>query len=219
VDETREISGTFDGNLTRFVGTGDLGSGNQDEGQPAIFELANNAVLRNVILGFPAADGIHCNGTCTLENVWWEDVGEDAATFEGASDATRVTIDCGGARGADDKVMQHNGGGTVVIRQFIVEDFGKLYRSCGNCDESHERHVQVSDLIARAPGGSLVGVNANFGDTATLNNIFMRDPTRSITPCERYTGNTSGAEPTLIGAGPDPEVCLYQQASVTYIAQ
>jgi hypothetical protein len=217
VDETIQVSGTFEGNLRRFVGEGELGSGNQDEGQPPIFELANNAVLRNVILGFPAADGIHCNGTCTLENVWWEDVGEDAATFLGDSDATRVSIDCGGARSADDKVMQHNGGGTVVIRQFIVENFGKLYRSCGNCDESHERHVEITDLIARAPGGSLVGVNLNFGDTATLSNIFLRDPTFSITPCERYDGNVSGDEPELIGTGPDPEACLYQPSSVVYI--
>ena len=218
VDDTIQVSGTFDGNLRRFVGAGDLGSGNQDEGQPPIFELDNNAVLRNVILGFPAADGIHCNGTCTLENVWWEDVGEDAATFLGESDDTRVTIDCGGARSADDKVMQHNGGGTVVIRQFIVEDFGKLYRSCGNCDESHERHVEITDLIARAPGDSLVGVNLNFGDTARLNNIFLRDPTRSITACERYNGNEGGDEPVLIGSGPDPEACLYQTSSIVYIA-
>ncbi len=217
VDETIQVSGTFEGNLRRFVGAGELGSGNQDEGQPPIFELANDAVLRNVILGFPAADGIHCNGTCTLENVWWEDVGEDAATFLGDSDATQVTIDCGGARSADDKVMQHNGGGTVVIRQFIVEDFGKLYRSCGNCDESHERHVEITDLIARAPGGSLVGVNLNFGDTATLNNIFLRDPTFSITPCERYNGNVGGDEPVLIGTGPDPLACRYQTSSVVYI--
>jgi len=36
---------------------------------------------------------------------------------------------------AEDKVVQHNGGGTVAIDGFCVEDFGKLYRSCGNCDE------------------------------------------------------------------------------------
>ncbi len=220
VGSTLEVSGTFDGGLRRFVGTGDLGSGDQDEGQDPLFTLSNGATLRNVILGSPAADGIHCEGSCTLENVWWEDVGEDAATFEGASGDTRVSIDCGGARAAADKVLQHNGGGTVVVRRFIVETFGKLYRSCGNCDDSFERHVELNDIIGRAPGTSLVGINENFGDTATLANIFLQDPTRSITVCERYQGNSNGDEPIRVGAGPDPLHCLYREpGDVTYVSQ
>lgn len=61
----------------------------------------------------------------------------------------------GGAYGADDKVLQHNGGGSLVVEDFIVEEFGKLYRSCGNCDSMYERHITVKggsatsgDLIA-----------------------------------------------------------------------
>ena len=56
------------------------------------------ATLENVILGNPAADGIHCEGTCTLKNVWWEDVGEDAATLQGSSASQVMTIDGGGAQ-------------------------------------------------------------------------------------------------------------------------
>lgn len=41
----------------------DLGDGGQDEGQDPIFNLANGATLSNVIIGSPAADGIHCDGT------------------------------------------------------------------------------------------------------------------------------------------------------------
>ena len=45
---------------------------------------------RNCLLGTddgrgPAADGVHCKGSCTLRNVWWQDVGEDAATFKGTA--------------------------------------------------------------------------------------------------------------------------------------
>ena len=218
LDETMNVSGTFDGGMRRFVGTGDLGGDDQAEGQDPMFELANNATIRNVILGSPAADGIHCLGNCTLENVWWEDVGEDAATFLGESDNTRVSINCGGARQAADKAMQHNGGGTVVINNFYIESFGKLYRSCGNCDEAFDRHVEITNLVGRAPGGSLVGVNSNFGDTATLRNIFLVDATRSITVCERYTGNDSGDEPVLTGAGPDAQTCLYTFPDVQYVA-
>jgi hypothetical protein len=119
VSSTIPISGTKDYGMKRLYGTGDLGSGNQDEDQGPILKLADGAVLKNVILGAPAADGIHCQGSCTLQNVWWEDVGEDAATFRGGNDDTYIVYG-GGARKASDKVFQHNGGGTLTIRNFQV---------------------------------------------------------------------------------------------------
>src|SRR5688500_10705920 len=96
-------SGSYDGGMKRFYGTGELGGGGQGESQKPIFELANGATLKNVVLGAPAADGIHCLGTCTLTNVWWEDVGEDAATFKGTSSSQTMTVNGGGARKAADK--------------------------------------------------------------------------------------------------------------------
>jgi hypothetical protein len=36
-------------------------------------------------------------------------------------------------------VFQHNGGGTLTVRNFQVSDFGKLYRSCGNCKTQYKR--------------------------------------------------------------------------------
>lgn len=38
----------------------------------------------------------------------------------------------GGAYHAEDKIVQHNGCGTVNIINFYAEDYGKVYRSCGN---------------------------------------------------------------------------------------
>ena len=35
---------------------------------------------------------------------------------------------------------------------FTVDNFGKLYRSCGNCDDMFERHVIMDDITAT--GGS-----------------------------------------------------------------
>jgi hypothetical protein len=95
------------------------GDGGVQEGQPPVFELEDGALIKNVILGAPAADGIHCLGSCTIENVWWEDVGEDAATFKGKAGAT-YTVNGGGAKKASDKVFQHNGGGTLTIKNFQV---------------------------------------------------------------------------------------------------
>ncbi|MET8848945.1 pectate lyase [Amycolatopsis sp. NPDC004625] len=209
-------SGTYDGGLKRFYGTGDLGTGGQSEDQSPIFELSNGTTLKNVVLGSPAADGVHCLGTCTLLNVWWEDVGEDAATFKGTSASQTMTIDGGGARKASDKVFQHNGPGTMYIRNFQVNDFGKLYRSCGNCKTQYKRNVVVDNVTATVPGKALVGINPNYGDTAKLTRItIVGDSSRKIEPCQKYKGVTSG-EPTKTGSGPDSTNCLYTAANITY---
>jgi hypothetical protein len=35
--------------------------------------------------------------------------------------------------GAADKIIQHNGLGSITIDGFTAVDFDKLYRSCDNC--------------------------------------------------------------------------------------
>jgi hypothetical protein len=82
-------SQTFDCQFRRYVPDPDtLGDGSEAERQQAVFELANGATLENCIIGAESgtegsADGVHCEGGCTLTNVWFENVGEDAATFYG----------------------------------------------------------------------------------------------------------------------------------------
>jgi len=211
------VKGALEGGLKRFVASGAMGDGTQSEGQKPVFELADGASLSNVIIGSPAADGIHCLGACTLTNVWWEDVGEDAATFKGTSVGQVATVVGGGARSASDKVFQHNGAGTVVIRGFRVEGFGKLYRSCGNCRVMYPRHVVVQGLTAQAPGKTLVGINTNYGDTADLSGLtVLEDPARTISICDRYTGNSTGAEPVKTGSGADGTYCRYDPSAVHY---
>lgn len=216
VAATINVTGTLDGGLKRYYGSGALGGDSQDESQDPLFKLADGAVLKNVILGAPAADGIHCTGTCTLQNVWWEDVGEDAATFKGTKATQTMTIDGGGARSAGDKVFQHNGPGTMIIKNVQVQNFGKLYRSCGNCSTQHARHVVVQNVVITVPGKALVGVNANYGDTAKLSDVtIVGDPSKKIAICERYKGVTSG-EPTKTGSGPDGVTCVYAASDITY---
>jgi len=203
--------------MKRFTGSGALGSSGQTEGQPAMFQISNGGTLTNVIIGNPAADGVHCSGSCTLKNVWWEDVGEDAATLLGSSSSQVMTIDTGGAKGASDKVFQHNGPGTMIIRNFCAQDFGKLYRSCGNCDTQYARHVQLQNVLV-VPGSStsaLVGVNSNYNDTAKFTRILVRATSGTI--CERYTGNNTGAEPPKIGSGADGTNCIYSSGDITFM--
>ncbi|GGN60969.1 pectate lyase [Actinoplanes lobatus] len=218
---SKSVSGTLDGGLKRYYGSGALGTDDQDEGQDPLFILADGATLKNVIIGSPAADGVHCLGSCTISNVWWENVGEDAATFKGGSSA-KYTVTGGGAKGADDKVFQHNGGGTLTISGFAVSDFGKLYRSCGNCKTQYKRAVVVKNVAVTYPGSSLVGINSNYGDTATFSGITITgDSSKKISICVTYKGNNTGAEPTKLATykgstGGDGTYCKFTTSNITY---
>ncbi|MFH8294109.1 pectate lyase [Streptomyces sp. NPDC018059] len=217
VSKTIEVSGSRDGGLKRYYGSGALGGDGQNEGQDPIFKLKDGATLKNVIIGSPAADGIHCMGSCTLQNVWWEDVGEDAATFKGTSDGSTYAVQGGGARKADDKVFQFNGAGKLVVNKFQVSDFGKLVRTCGNCSKQYQRDIIVNDTDITAPGKSIVGINTNYNDTAALRNIRIHgDSGKKIKTCIRYTGNNTGAEPVETGSGPDGRYCQFTASDITY---
>lgn len=119
----------FDGGMKKF-GRGVTCSSGEGGDSDAVFIVADGGTLSNVIIGADQKEGVHCAGACTIKNVWWEAVCEDALSFKGNGDGT---VTGGGAKGAKDKVVQHNGVGTISISGFHVEDFGKLYRSCGNC--------------------------------------------------------------------------------------
>ncbi|ACU36508.1 pectate lyase [Actinosynnema mirum] len=216
VSKSIEVGKSLDGGMKRYYGSGKLGGDNQKEGQDPLFVLSDGATLSNVVIGSPAADGVHCLGTCTLSNVWWEDVGEDAATFKGSKSSQTMTISGGGARKASDKVFQHNGPGTMHIKNFQVDDFGKLYRSCGNCKTQHKRNVIIENVTAYAPGKSMVGINTNYGDTAKITKLtVVGDSKKKLSVCDKYTGTTKG-EPKKTGSGPDGKHCQYSTSDVTY---
>ncbi|KAF9466500.1 pectate lyase C [Collybia nuda] len=192
----------------------DRGSGacnDQAEGgdADAVFLLEEGATLKNVIIGANQAEGVHCLGSCTLDHVYFEDVCEDAVTIKQKSGISRINY--GGAKHASDKVIQHNGGGKVIINSFYVEDFGKLYRSCGNCGTQYKREVEINDVWA-VKGSVLAGINSNYGDTAK---IRRTKATSVSTICQRFNGNNNGGEPTKAGSGPDSTYCLYTTADIT----
>ena len=183
--------------------------GGQAEGgdNDAVFLVQSGGTIKNVIIGADQSEGIHCLGPCTIENVWWEEVCEDALTIKQSSGTS--TIIGGGAKGAEDKVIQHNGGGTISIQNFFVAGFGKLYRSCGNCGSQSERHVVIDGVLAE-DGSVLVGINTNFGDTATITNTCA---TGVKTICQEFEGNDNGDEPSKLGSGPSA-ACIFADADV-----
>ncbi|KAF8906140.1 pectate lyase-domain-containing protein [Mucidula mucida] len=118
-----------------------------------VFYLHEGATLQNVIIGANQAEGVHCTGYCTLNFVWKND---------GAGDYSNIIG--GGAYHAEDKVVQHNGCGTII--NFYVEatlpDYGKLYRSCGNCSSQCKRNVYISGVDARDGGTSPVSTTTTL---------------------------------------------------------
>lgn len=105
---------TFNGNGQTYIANAStLGDGSQAENQKPIFRLEKNATLKNVIIGAPGADGVHCYGNATISNVTWQDVGEDALTLKASG---TVNITGGGAYKAYDKVFQANASGQSTLR-------------------------------------------------------------------------------------------------------
>jgi len=188
----------------------DCSKGDQDSNDP-IIEVANGGSVKNVIFGKNIGDGIHCLGSCTIENVWFPYICDDAITInkESAGSGTS-SIKNSGFKYARDKTIQHNGGDmTLNIDNVYVETAGKLYRSCGEgggFTTSAKHTVNLSNIVA-------IGVNqvaaVSENDKATLTNICAF---RTPTLCNTYEvgsddDSTAGANGT--GEGPSPN-CVYK---------
>jgi hypothetical protein len=209
ISGTVNVSGTFDGGMKTYCCIGD---GSQNESQDPMFKIANGGTLQNVILGSPAGDGVHCEGTCTIRNVWWNDIGEDAATFKGTGNGTSYVIG-GGARSGSDKTFQHNGNGTVSISGFYLSGSGKLYRGCGNCTSSYERHVKIDNVLLNDID-MVAGINSNWGDTATITRVTISNSS-SVVVCGKYKGVAKGSEPSYLGEGWNDSNCKVNRSDIT----
>ncbi|KAL6043266.1 Pectate lyase [Balamuthia mandrillaris] len=170
-------------------------TGDQED-QPAVITL-QNASLKNLRLAADGgADGIHCDsGDCTLENVVWEDICEDAATQ--AAEGGTMTIKGGWAFNGKggwgdrpDKIFQHNSKNSKVIVTggFTAKGHnGALYRSCGNCmDNGGPRFAHIEDVRVEGMVQRVAGVNWNYGDKATIRNMVMQQEDHPA--CFEYFG-------------------------------
>jgi hypothetical protein len=220
--ETVQLTGTrvvaagqvFDGQNKRY----NLSGGGQGEGQPPVFDVQEGGTVRNVVIGPLAADGIHCRGNCTLDHVWWEDIGEDAATALGAA-GTVMNITCGAAYNGSDKTFQFNGRGEMRISNFYVGRSGKLVRSCGDCTgNGGPRRIFVNNVITRDVP-TIAGINSNFGDVATIRNLTLNNSGTSKTKiCQVYKGVVKGQGSTsALGVEFNTPNCQVSQSDVTLL--
>lgn len=204
----------FDGLNKRY----NLSGGSQSEGQPPLFDVQEGGVVRNVIIGSLAADGIHCKGNCTIERVWWEDIGEDAATAMGPA-GTIMNITCGAAFNGSDKTFQFNGRGELHISKFYVQSAGKLARTCGDCtNNGGPRKIVINDVITRDVS-TIVGINTNFGDTAIIRNLTLNNSGTSKTKiCQVYKGVVKGSgSSSALGVEFDTANCDVRPVDVTLL--
>lgn len=204
------VASFFDGGMKKYDRSPKVCAEQDETGESdTIFILEAGATLQNVIIGPNQAEGVHCRGTCTLNNVWWADVCEDAITLKQSSGTSY--INGGGAFHAADKIVQFNGRGTISIKNFYANDYGKVVRSCGNCSGNGGPRNVIIDNIAAVSGGVLCGINTNYGDTCKISNSCQN----SGKYCDRYEGNSSGKEPSKIGSGPDGTYCTTSNVSTS----
>jgi hypothetical protein len=161
---------TVDFNYTRFVPSRRLGDGSQREAQRPVIALMKGASVKRVIIGKPGADGIHCRGNNILRDVWFEDVGEDAVTVDGAN----VQWIGGGARDAADKIVQLNHKGPFHGENLRFEDFQTGVRGNGT-KKYGDTHFRVTlKNIGCKDGGCLLRLSSK-GARGEMQGIDFRD--------------------------------------------
>ncbi|KAH7381105.1 family 3 polysaccharide lyase [Cadophora sp. MPI-SDFR-AT-0126] len=195
----------FDGGMKRYERP--KGSCNeQAEGTDAdaVFNLLPGSTIRNVIIGKHQSEGIHALGDAWVENVWWEDVCEDALTSKGLN--TQLRVIGGGARNATDKIFQDNSlGGKYNITGFYAENFGTFYQSCGNCLNQAKRNATIQNIVA-VYGNRMGIINPNYGDEIRIVNAQITNVTVMV---DKEIANNVQTVPYTIGTGPDLKYALY----------
>lgn len=192
----------YDGQMNTIEGSlEDCGTGDQDSVDP-IIEVANGGTVKNLVMGRRVGDGIHCTGSCTIENVWFPNVCDDAITILGSG---TVTIRNSGFKNARDKTIQHNGTATVTIDNVYVETAGKLYRSCGEGCSGSARTATLSNIVAIGVD-QVAGVSTN--DRVTLRNICVH---RTSAICTMYEpGSSDEATTGVNGSNEGPSTnCIF----------
>jgi hypothetical protein len=214
ISSTMQVAKLYDGKMALHNGSGSgdfavdcnaMAMADQGTTKP-LFELADGATIQNVIIGNHGADGIHCDGTCTIKNVWFNYVCDDAVTAESGSSGT-VTIDGGGAQGAHDKLFQDNSHGKFIIQNFFGQRLGKMYRACGvgGACGSTKGNLTITNTVAIGVD-EIVGLTSGR-DTATISKLCVF---QSPTVCQPYDSSDNA----LATDGVDGTTCKYNWSDV-----
>ncbi|KAK1983934.1 pectate lyase, partial [Colletotrichum cereale] len=194
------VTGSFDGGMKLFDRVPSTCTGGEGGQRAAAFILSDGATLSNVIIGGGAGEGVQCQGSCNLVNVWWDKVCEDGATFRQTGGTS--TVRGGGARDARDKLFQHNGGGTLEVSDFLAVNVGQFWRSCGNCDKQTARAAVFTNIRVEG-GGTVAHYNGNLGDTVKVDGACVLG---GAEVCRNSVGVAGGGQASF--APNDPTLCV-----------
>lgn len=128
---------TYDGKgevLTADAATMSDAKGDQSEKQKPLFVLCPGAGLKNVTITAPGVDGVHMLGDNALDNIVWQDVGEDAASVRRYFPGGKISIKNCKAYQARDKIFQFNTSCDVTITNFTGDVMGKFVKHMADTD-------------------------------------------------------------------------------------
>jgi len=100
-----------------------------------------------------------------------------------------------------------------------VQSSGKLARTCGDCTgNGGPRKLFISDVITRDVS-TIVGINTNFGDVATIRNLTLNNSGSSKTKiCQVYKGVVKGSgSSSALGVEFNTPNCNVSQSDVTLL--
>jgi hypothetical protein len=182
---------TYDGNCQVFNPT--FGDGSQDEGQDPVFRVNDGGTLRNVIIGNNGADGIHTYGDVTIENITWQNVGEDALTIK---DSGTVYVNNIEGYEADDKFFQINAASTLRVDNCIIDNAGKALRQNGGT--TFKIDVAFNNCLIKDMGEGVFRTDSSSSVALLTNSELVNAGTVCIGPwanCEVKDENTSIDDP------------------------
>jgi pectate lyase len=203
----------YDGKMALHNGSGSgdfakdcSGAGTAAQGTTKpLFELEDGATIQNVIVGNHGADGIHCQGTCTIKNVWFPYVCDDMVTAASDSSGT-VTIDGGGGKNAHDKLFQDNSHGKFIVQNFYGEKLGKMYRACGAGGACGSTKGNVTFTNITAVGVDQIAGVTQGRDSATFSKVCTY---QTPTICDQYDSSDNA-----VTDGPDGTTCKYKWTDI-----
>lgn len=109
---------TYNGNGNTIKASG-MGDGGQGESQKPFFKLNADSWLKNVKLAAPGVDGCHFYGNGTMNEVTWQDIGEDAHTVKSTGNCW---VSGGAAYNGADKCGQCNASGAWLTLYYFYTD-------------------------------------------------------------------------------------------------
>uniref|UniRef100_A0A914HKZ6 Probable pectate lyase F n=1 Tax=Globodera rostochiensis TaxID=31243 RepID=A0A914HKZ6_GLORO len=182
---------------TTFVGSSDLLNGDCDVNNGKmqyLMVLEDGVTIKNAIFDKPGM-GIYCRGSCTLKNIYFKKLCYHGAGFGYHSTDIFYIYQVleGGGRGSPDKYFTQSGRGTTIIKNFCAEGpYGKLWCSCGNCEDQMPRNVQMYNIKILGPGLTIASLNENYGDTASITGLALYGQNSPSTAteyvCQTYKG-------------------------------